>query len=61
MRILVAEDDRRLADLLDQSLTEGGWDVEVAHDGRAAYGRALPDGVPTTSCSWTGCSPRWTA
>lgn len=46
MRILVAEDDRRLADLLDQSLTEAGWDVEVVHDGTAAYGRALPDGLP---------------
>lgn len=46
MRILVAEDDRRLADLLDQSLTEAGWDVEVTHDGRSAYGRALPDGIP---------------
>ncbi|WP_028645121.1 response regulator transcription factor [Nocardioides sp. URHA0020] len=46
MRILVAEDDVRLADLLDQSLTEAGWDVEVVHDGTAAYGRALPDGIP---------------
>jgi two-component system OmpR family response regulator len=46
VRILVAEDDRRLADLLDQSLSEAGWDVETVHDGRAAYGRALPDGVP---------------
>lgn len=46
MRILVAEDDPRLADLLDQSLTEAGWEVEVVHDGTAAYGRALPDGIP---------------
>ncbi|GAW51873.1 MULTISPECIES: response regulator transcription factor [unclassified Nocardioides] len=46
MRILVAEDDRRLADLLEQSLGEAGWDVEVVHDGTAAYGRALPDGLP---------------
>jgi two-component system OmpR family response regulator len=46
VRILVAEDDRRLADLLEQSLVEAGWDVEVVHDGNAAYGRALPDGVP---------------
>ncbi len=46
VRILVAEDDVRLADLLDQSLTEAGWDVEVVHDGTAAYGRALPDGIP---------------
>ncbi|HWU20264.1 MAG TPA: response regulator transcription factor [Nocardioides sp.] len=46
MRILVAEDDVRLADVLEQSLTEAGWDVDVAHDGTAAYGRALPDGPP---------------
>lgn len=46
MRILVAEDDPRLADLLDQSLTEAGWEVEVVRDGTAAYGRALPDGLP---------------
>src|SRR4051812_15556681 len=46
VRILVAEDDVRLADLLDQSLSEAGWDVEVVHDGTAAYGRALPDGLP---------------
>jgi two-component system OmpR family response regulator len=45
VRILVAEDDRRLADLLEQSLVEAGWDVEVVHDGIAAYGRALPDGL----------------
>jgi two-component system OmpR family response regulator len=46
VRILVAEDDRRLADLLEQSLQEAGWEVEVVHDGRAAYARALPDGLP---------------
>ncbi|MEJ7834419.1 MAG: response regulator transcription factor [Nocardioides sp.] len=46
MRILVAEDDRRLAEVLEQSLIEAGWDVEVVHDGQTAYGRSLPDGVP---------------
>ncbi|HET6937165.1 MAG TPA: response regulator transcription factor [Nocardioides sp.] len=46
MRVLVAEDDQRLAALLDQSLSEAGWEVEVVHDGRSAYGRALPDGLP---------------
>jgi two-component system OmpR family response regulator len=46
VRILVAEDDVRLAALLEQSLLEAGWDVEVVHDGRSAYGRALPDGLP---------------
>ena len=45
MRILVAEDDTRLADVLEQSLTEAGWEVEVAHDGTSAYGRALPGGL----------------
>ncbi|HWU19883.1 MAG TPA: response regulator transcription factor [Nocardioides sp.] len=46
MRILVAEDDVRLAEVLEQSLTEAGWEVDVAHDGTTAYGRALPDGPP---------------
>src|SRR3954447_12765790 len=46
MRLLLAEDDVRLAALLEQSLSEAGWDVEVVHDGRSAYGRALPDGLP---------------
>jgi two-component system OmpR family response regulator len=42
----VAEDDLRLAAVLQQSLAEAGWEVEVVHDGRSAYGRALPDGPP---------------
>src|SRR3954465_452317 len=46
MRLLLAEDGVRLAALLDQSLREAGWEVEVVHDGRSAYGRALPDGLP---------------
>src|SRR4051795_6605887 len=46
MRVLLAEDDLRLAALLEQSLAEAGWEVEVVHDGRSAYGRALPDGLP---------------
>jgi two-component system OmpR family response regulator len=46
VRVLLAEDDQRLAALLEQSLSEAGWEVEVVHDGRSAYGRALPDGLP---------------
>lgn len=46
MRVLLAEDDLRLAAVLEQSLIEAGWEVEVVHDGRSAYGRALPDGLP---------------
>ena len=37
MRVLVAEDDLRLAALLEQSLREAGWQADVVHDGRAAY------------------------
>ena len=46
MRVLVAEDDVRLAALLEQTLDEAGWDVETVHDGTAAFGRALPGGLP---------------
>jgi two-component system OmpR family response regulator len=46
MRILVAEDDARLADVLGQALAEEGWEVEQVADGRSAYGRALPGGLP---------------
>jgi two-component system, OmpR family, response regulator len=42
MRVLLAEDDARLADVLDQSLTEAGWTVEVHHDGGDAF-RAATD------------------
>lgn len=41
MKVLIAEDDVRLADLLDASLTEAGWEAEVVHDGRSAYDAAL--------------------
>ena len=40
-RVLVAEDEARLADLLQQSLEEAGWDVDVVPDGPAAYRAAL--------------------
>ncbi len=44
MRILVAEDDVRLAALLEQSLTEAGWTVDVQQRGRAAFDAALSEG-----------------
>ena len=37
MRILVAEDDPRLRDLLDEVLTEAGWEVTAVGDGRQAH------------------------
>ena len=41
MRVLVAEDDVRLAGILDQSLNEAGWQVEVRHDGQEALSAAM--------------------
>ncbi len=43
MKVLVAEDEPRLAALLEQSLTEMDWHVDVVADGRSAYGVALGD------------------
>jgi two-component system OmpR family response regulator len=45
MRILVAEDDVRLGAVLEESLTEAGWQVDLVHDGRAAYDRLLAGGA----------------
>lgn len=46
MRVLVAEDDQRLAALLEQSLGEAGWEVDLYHDGRTAFAAAMPGGSP---------------
>jgi two-component system OmpR family response regulator len=37
MQVLVVEDERRMAELLERTLTEEGHHVVVAHDGRAAF------------------------
>ena len=37
MRALIIEDDRRLAQLMDQVLTEEHWLVELAHDGDTGF------------------------
>jgi DNA-binding response OmpR family regulator len=41
MRVLLAEDDTRLAEVLEQSLIEAGWTVEVHHDGGDAFHAAI--------------------
>ena len=41
MKVLVAEDEPRLASLLEQSLAEVGWEVDVVGDGREAYVAAV--------------------
>jgi two-component system OmpR family response regulator len=42
LRVLLAEYDVRLAEVLEQSLTEAGWTVELHHDGGDAF-RAATD------------------
>jgi two-component system OmpR family response regulator len=42
MRVLIAEDDERLADLLRQSVEEAGWRAALYHDGVAALAAAAP-------------------
>ena len=60
MRILVAEDEVRLATLLEQSLVEAGWMVDVHHDGRDALCAALSEGgVLFDVMLWTGSCPGW--
>lgn len=41
MNILVAEDDVRLGNLLEQFLVEAGWRVDVCHDGPSAFDAAV--------------------
>ena len=48
MRVLLAEDDTRLAEVLEQALTEAGWSVEVYHDGGEAYRAAVDLGARDT-------------
>ncbi len=37
MKVLVAEDDKQLAEHLRQSLVENGFTVDLAHDGESAW------------------------
>jgi two-component system OmpR family response regulator len=46
MRVLLAEDDARLAAVLVQGLTEAGWEVDAVVDGHAAFSRALAEDAP---------------
>lgn len=43
MRILVVEDETRLADALEQILLENNYMVDVAHDGQDGLDYALSD------------------
>lgn len=41
MRLLVVEDDHRIANYLSQGLTDAGFQVDKAHDGEEGFKRAL--------------------
>jgi two-component system OmpR family response regulator len=50
--VLVAEDDVRLAALLEQTLDEAGWRVDVVYDGRSAYAQALDGSYDVLLLDW---------
>lgn len=43
-KILVVEDDREIAALVELHLRDSGYEVRLAHDGRSGLARALGDG-----------------
>ena len=57
MRILVVEDERKVASFIRQGLEEEGHAVEVAGDGAAALEAARRRRPSTSSCS-TSCCPK---
>src|SRR4051812_22224987 len=52
VRVLVAEDDERLATLLDQVLSEAGHAASVVHDGPAALQAARRGGFDVLLLDW---------
>lgn len=50
--VLVAEDDVRLAALLEQTLDEAGWRVDVVYDGRSAYAQAMDGSYDVLLLDW---------
>jgi two-component system, OmpR family, response regulator len=52
MRVLVIEDDQRLARLMEQVLTEEGLDVDVAHDGETGLELALRGMTQVAIVDW---------
>lgn len=52
MRILIAEDDPVLADLLEEVLVDAGWEVVLVSDGRSAYAAALDGSHDVLLLDW---------
>jgi DNA-binding response OmpR family regulator len=53
VRVLVVEDETRLAGFIEEGLDAEGFDVELAHDGLDGLWRARER--PTTPSSSTSC------
>ena len=54
-RILLVEDEEKLARMVELELQYEGYEVEKAFDGRAGLDRALSGS--STWCCWTSCCP----
>jgi two-component system OmpR family response regulator len=52
VRVLIAEDERRLADVLAQAVREEGWDPTVCATGRAALAEARTGGHDVLLLDW---------
>ncbi len=52
MRVLIAEDEARLATLLEQALSEAGWAPVVVSDGAAALAAARRGGLDVLLLDW---------
>jgi two-component system OmpR family response regulator len=52
VRVLIAEDEPRLATLLEQALSEAGWQPVVVADGGAALAAARRGGVDVLLLDW---------
>jgi DNA-binding response OmpR family regulator len=58
VRVLIVEDEPKMAALLQRGLTEAGFAADAVHDGEEALWRAGP--WRTTPSSSTSCSRAWT-
>ena len=52
MRVLVADDDKKLLGLLRHALMRAGHDVEVASDGEQALDKLKSSDIPVLVCDW---------
>ena len=59
MKILIVEDEKRLAGIMKQGLEEQAFIVDLAHDGEE--GLYMAQIFLMMPCCWTSCFRSWTA